>query len=120
MTKAKAIEILNGMFDSYLIMEKVCSAAIGEFNDDQLIRYRLDEITDKKIAILTAIDALKAEPVKHAEWIFQNRNDEDGRRIYRCSECDFEVRVFSCNFLSWRMHEKYCPGCGARMDGDSE
>lgn len=59
MTRVKAIQILNGMFDSYLIMEKVCSAAIGEFDDKQLIRYRLDEITDKKIAILTAIDALE-------------------------------------------------------------
>lgn len=67
MTRVKAIQILNGMFDSYLIMEKVCSAAIGEFDDKQLIRYRLDEITDKKIAILTAIDALEQSP--DSGWI---------------------------------------------------
>lgn len=59
MTKAKAIQILNEMFDSYLMTAKVCSDAIGEFNDDQLIRDTLDEITDKKIAILTAIDVLE-------------------------------------------------------------
>lgn len=67
MTRVKAIQILNGMFDSYLIMEKVCSAAIGEFDDKQLIRYRLDEITDKKIALLTAIDALEHDSSTEAE-----------------------------------------------------
>lgn len=119
MTKAKMIKMLNKMFDSYLMIDKMCLDTIITVDGKQVtLRDRLDEITDEKIALLTAIDALKAEPVKHGKWIFQNRNDEDGRHIYHCSECDFEVRVFSCNFLSWKMHEKYCPGCGARMDGD--
>lgn len=48
-TKAKAIEILSQMFGSYLIAEKVCSDAFK------------DEITDKKIALLTAIDALEQD-----------------------------------------------------------
>ena len=46
MTKAKAIEVLNEAYDGFLIAEKVCSDAFK------------DEITDKKIALLTAIDAL--------------------------------------------------------------
>jgi NADH pyrophosphatase NudC (nudix superfamily) len=121
MTKAKAVEILNELFDSYLKMEKACLDTIIKVDGKQFtLRDKLDEITDEKIALLTAIDALKAEPVKHAQWIFQNRNDEDGRRIYHCSECDFETKVFPCNLIPWQMHEKYCPGCGARMDGDSE
>jgi hypothetical protein len=70
--------------------------------------------------ILAEIPSEDVQPVKHGKWIFQNRNDEDGRYIYHCSECDFEVRVFPCNLVPWQMHEKYCPGCGARMDGDSE
>lgn len=59
MTKAKVIELFNKMFDSYLIAEEVCLDAIVEVNDKQLIRDRLDEITDRKIALLTAIDALE-------------------------------------------------------------
>ena len=47
MTKAKAIEVLNEAYDGFLIAEKVCSDAFK------------DEITDKKIALLTAIDALE-------------------------------------------------------------
>ena len=61
-----------------------------------------------------------AQTVKRGERIFQGRRDENGRNIYRCSECNFEVKVFPCNLVSWRTHEKYCPGCGARMDGGSE
>ena len=60
------------------------------------------------------------ESMKHGEWIFHGRRDENGRNIYRCSECNFEVEVFPYNLISWRTHEKYCPGCGARMDGDSD
>ena len=49
MTKEKAIEILNETYDGFLIAEKVCSDAFK------------DEITDKKIALLTAIDALEQD-----------------------------------------------------------
>ena len=53
MTAIKAIEILNKMYDKQLEKEKVCSEVI-----DIAIK-RIDEINDRKIALLTAIDALK-------------------------------------------------------------
>jgi hypothetical protein len=60
-TKAKAIGILDEAYDGFLIAEKVCSDAFK------------DEITDRKIALLTAIDALKQNPTVEAEhdkgWI---------------------------------------------------
>ena len=52
MTKAKAIEILNEAYDGFLIAEKVCSDAFK------------DEITDRKIALLTAIDVLQDSSVE--------------------------------------------------------
>ena len=118
MTRVKAIQILNKIFDGYLIMEKVCSAAIGEFNDDQLIRYRLDEITDKKIALLTAVDSLKAEPVKHGRWIIDYA---EGSEIYHahCSECNNEPdRNIGGDYYIDKLSD-YCPNCGAKMDGDN-
>ena len=61
MTKEKAIEILNETYDGFLIAEKVCSDAFK------------DEITDRKIALLTAIDVLKQSSTVEAEpengWI---------------------------------------------------
>lgn len=65
---------------------------------------------------ISSIEAADVQPVKHGEWIFQGRRDENGRNIYRCSECNFEVAVFPCDITSWRTHEKYCSGCGARME----
>ena len=62
MTKAKAVEILNELFDSYLKMEKACLDTIIKVDGKQFtLRDRLDEITDEKIALLTAIDALEQD-----------------------------------------------------------
>lgn len=62
MTKEKAIEILNELFDSYLKTEERCLDTIITVDGKQVtLRDRLDEITDTKIALLTAIDALEQD-----------------------------------------------------------
>lgn len=60
---------------------------------------------------------IDAEPVTHGEWIFQGCRDSEGRNVYCCSNCDFYEYVFPYNVASWRAREKYCPACGALMDG---
>lgn len=100
-------------------IETTMTVSLEEFGQ-KTAEYALDEFEYKGLTIRQWADKITSDeyqPVKYGEWIFQNRNDEDGRHIYHCSECDLEVKVFPYNFLSWRMHEKYCPGCGARMDG---
>ena len=67
---------------------------------------------DKAVENLIAKDW---QPVMHGEWIFQGHRDSEGRNIYCCSNCDFEVKVFPYNVGRWRSNEKYCPGCGALM-----
>lgn len=74
MTKAKAVELLNELFDSYLTMEGACLDTIIKVDGKQFtLRDKLDEITDEKIAILTAIDALEQNTTVEAEhdkgWI---------------------------------------------------
>lgn len=62
MTKAKMIEMLNKMFDSYLMINKMCLDTIITVDGKQVtLRDKLDEITDEKIALLTAIDALEQD-----------------------------------------------------------
>lgn len=97
MTKAKMIELLNKDYDSYLIMEKVCLAAIGEFDDKQFpLRDRLNEITDTKIALLTAIDALEQDN----GWIsVKDRYPEDDGKYMvwykgEWDACEFDVCEF--------------------------
>lgn len=59
MTTNKAIEILNKMYDRLLIEGEIYSDVIEIINDKRIIYDRLNEIADKEIALLTAIDALK-------------------------------------------------------------
>ena len=48
------------------------------------------------------------DPVKHGRWIFVN----DMVSHIKCSECGDDI----CWVNTKR--PKYCPGCGAKMDGD--
>ena len=50
-----------------------------------------------------------ADPVKHGHWIFV----EDMVSYIKCSECGDDI----CWVNTKR--PKYCPGCGARMDGEA-
>lgn len=56
----------------------------------------------------SVIPTVDAVPVKHRRWELV---DEAEPRRYGCSEC-------SC--LSWYGTYKYCPNCGARMDGETD
>lgn len=54
-----------------------------------------------------AIEALKAEPVKHGEWV-ASRVGESSSWFVECSKC--HVVMPPVNYT-------YCPHCGAKMDG---
>ena len=58
-------------------------------------------------AIIDKQPTIEAEPVKHGKWI----KDKD-RDMLRCSVCK--------NFCveNWYYWLRYCPDCGARMDGE--
>ena len=60
--------------------------------------------------ILTVITMSKTiDPVKHGHWIFV----KDMVSYISCSECG--------EYLCWvnTKRPKYCPRCGAKMDGDA-
>ena len=51
-----------------------------------------------------------AVPVRHGKWIHEVRYTIDSLHSYqqyRCSECG----------MTYITNTKYCPNCGARMDG---
>lgn len=49
--------------------------------------------------------AVDAEPVRHGRWV---RQDETFTR-FMCS---------ACKARNYEGYEKYCPDCGAKMDGE--
>lgn len=59
--------------------------------------------------LLEAAEALeKAEPVTHGRWVEVHRTPF-GSSAYRCSVCD--------GYMPFYNGYKYCPHCGAKMDG---
>lgn len=53
------------------------------------------------------------DTIKHGHWI--HGSSSENIRI-TCSECGYKVNYF---WDSWQI-AKYCPNCGARMDGDKD
>lgn len=63
--------------------------------------------------IIAGMPTIEAEPVKHGKWTQTyaswSQNYDTSKNIrYRCSECN--------GIAVW--DTKYCPHCGARMDGE--
>ena len=66
-----------------------------------------DQLILERIGLQPTIDAVE---VRHGEWI----NETRGYNWYgKCSACGKEYNV-DC----WYGRFKYCPNCGARMDGE--
>ena len=76
--------------------------------------YEVDD-ADEKHAIITdlinGIPAVDAVPVRHGRWTDENPDDYLDPRM-KCSICT----GIESPLIKWR----YCPNCGAKMDGDGE
>lgn len=51
--------------------------------------------------------------VKHGEWVYED--GDVGYNVYRCSKCGGKVVLDDEGGVY-----KYCPNCGAKMDGERE
>lgn len=66
--------------------------------------------------LFKTLPAIDAVPVVHGEWFEQ---DNPGQFDFR----DTWVRCSNCNYLTtavWSHSHKYCPNCGAKMDGGAD
>lgn len=54
------------------------------------------------------LTAVEATPVVHGRW---QSNGIHGSVLCRCSECHYDAAAYSF---------RYCPMCGAKMDGEGE
>lgn len=72
----------------------------------------------KALRIIEQAPVVDAVPVRHGRWIDEiepNAVTASGREvhIFRCSACDFTW----ANKTAVLHYFKYCPNCGAKMDG---
>lgn len=64
-------------------------------------------------ALMNAIPAVDAEPVRHGRWIDNGdyvTTAYGSLDVNVCSNCNAEVTIDH--------YDSYCPNCGAKMDGD--
>lgn len=83
-----------------------------------MIRYATIDSEVGIFPILIGFDAIKkvvdeaptidAEPVRHGKWIVDAEDCRHQIEWFKCSQCDFPTSTAY----------KYCPNCGARMDGE--
>lgn len=95
-------------------------ARIGPDTIEQAVRRAVDTALDTPIfkfgadvfsinGLLAAIKNSEIDFVTHGCWI----EEADRDRHWHCSECGYVVGLAGKTF-------KYCPECGARMDGDDK
>lgn len=67
--------------------------------------YDADAITMNGVKILNQFPPTDVSPVRHGRWVCV---DTDNEQFFICNRCKRKEY--------WE--SKYCPNCGARMDGD--
>lgn len=92
--KEKAIKLLTDSMDAY-----------GTFSVERSIYMTAKQ----KIKNIPAVDVA---PVVHANWIYLDECSNAG--VY-CSCC--HKKVYRGDYANQKLKSKYCPNCGARMDG---
>lgn len=83
----------------------------GRANADAVREYA--KLICDRIKRLPTID-----PVKHGKWI-----KNEGRFGWHCSVCredDLYAFSWNCDKGEKELQDRYCPNCGARMDGEKE
>ena len=65
---------------------------------------------------LQTIPAADVAPVKHGRWISLDDYFEDAQ----CSECGDALVIGDCSFNDFCECYKFCPNCGAKMDGGEQ
>jgi len=77
------------------------AAAIEAFDDERVDRNYGDVSPESVIKVIESIPAVDAVPVVHGEWKWSHGGE--------CSECGFHNSNFDY---------RYCPMCGAKIDGE--
>lgn len=78
-------------------------------------KIRVDELIGC-IGEIVNSPTVDAEPVRHGRWETHG-DDDDLSCCYFCSQCGYNMD--ESEYLDNFSHLKYCPHCGAKMDGET-
>ena len=71
------------------------------------------------IAVIACVMAAGDTPVKHGKWLnfYENYTTAECDVCGECFEVTFEGESNKMLFDAFRQSYRYCPNCGAKMDG---
>jgi NADH pyrophosphatase NudC (nudix superfamily) len=103
--------------DEYIRKDKAIDIFIEGDGDDEFTEgynFAVNEYREK----IRAIPAADVQPVKHGYWEEEDTMPYDNFVV--CSECGMNLSHQNYTKEEWQESFRYCPNCGARMDGDTE
>lgn len=97
---------------------KVCAYSDDCLKECPFFNYKADCIKRLTASALEIIKRYQSDvvPVKHGHWISLDDYFEDAQ----CSECGDALVIGDCSFNDFCECYKFCPNCGAKMDGGDE
>lgn len=94
--------------------KEMINAVLDSLTLDYNTRKNLDQRRSQVDEDIETIKELQTIEPKHGEWHkFDNT-------YYRCSNCGGWLKYDSRSLEYLKIDYKYCPKCGARMDGSKE
>lgn len=102
-----------------LIEANALLSEMEKYNDDTA-RSNNDYLFGMQQRLETCIELVEdaptvdAVPVAYSEWIPKEKSDTPYGLEMECAKCGFSVIVNDALYF------KFCPNCGARMDGDND
>ena len=95
-------------------------SVIAEANHNKAVGMAIADIVDIK-EILNNVPAADVEPVRHGKWIYNPNGMDFNLGAWECSVCTQKNNNLPCsrNISPYIcVGSKYCPNCGAKMDGE--
>ena len=80
--------------------------------------YGRDAVTMEGVKIINQFPSADVAPVRHGWWL-RSDDDWDSLTSIRCSICGEEWCFEMIDDVTL-LNYKYCPNCGARMDGGED
>ena len=97
------------------------AAALDAIDGIKQMQGNMEQLAMKALclAMIKIIKPVDASPVVHGRWVkMTGMMPPEYHGHYECSECQWHMKGLR---NSWTREEElsYCPGCGAKMDGEA-
>ena len=96
------------------------SALIAAIKTNSPTFYDGQDIADWQAKCINEAPAVDVEPVRHGRWIYDPNANDWNIGGYVCSECHTKNNNLPCTEIGNTLMyagSKFCPHCGAKMDG---